>query len=159
MNNSQERLVEHIDRIQRGRPRCKWKASINIDGAQKCLWRAFVNMGKNPVLPAWLFSPRSCIWSCLTSNEVRARSSISIESLDKTDNSNFPAQRVSCYCPALPLGVPIIAILYSLNVIGYILPRACFSLQTFYLNGQRQRWEQVNMSVPRTPGSTSLFNL
>lgn len=46
--------------------------------------------------------------------------------------------------------VPIIAILYSLSVIGYTRPRACFSLQKFCLNGQRQRWEEVNVSVSCT---------
>ena len=130
----------------------KWKASINMDRAQKCLWRAFVNTGKNPVLPAWLSSPRSRILSCLTGNEVRARSSRSIESLDKTDNLNFPTQHISRCCLALPLCVPIIAILYSLNVTGYIRPRTCFSPQKFCPNGQRQRWEQVNVSVPCTQG-------
>jgi len=95
MDNSQERLVEHTDnKTQRGRPSRKWKVSINMHTAQKCLWRAFVNTGKNPELPAWLASPRSPIWSCITSNEERTRSSRSIESLDITDNLNFPTQRV-----------------------------------------------------------------
>jgi hypothetical protein len=125
-----------------------------MDRAQKCLWRAFVNTGKNPVLPVWLASPRSRIWSSWTSYEVRPHSSRSIESLDKRDNLNFPTQRISCCCPALPPGVPILAILYSLNVIGYIRPRACFSQQKFCFNGQRQRREQVNVSVPWTQGAS-----
>jgi len=38
MNNSQEKLVEHTyNKTQHGRPSRKWKASINMHRAQKCL--------------------------------------------------------------------------------------------------------------------------